>query len=89
MTWDELIKKARVWLGEAGSHGAIVERTVAELTEDHRELSPWKTTCLLQELALGLSDLHEACQVLLIGLDALAVAWGELLPEGETEEVVL
>lgn len=89
MTWDELIRKTRVGLREAKTHGALVERTTASEVEDNNELTPWKTLCLIQELALGLSNLHEACQALLLGLDALAVAWGELLPEEETEEVLM
>jgi len=74
MTWEELISKGRHWSREARSHSALVERGVARMAQDDTDPTPWETTGLLQELALGLSDLHEACQTLLTGLDALAIA---------------
>ena len=85
MTWEELIRKARVKLREAGYHGALVERTTLSEVEDNSKLTPWKTLCLIQELALGLNDLHSACEELLTGLDALAIAMRGAMTEEEPE----
>jgi len=86
MTWEELINKARVWLGEAGSHSRLVQQATVRVVEDDSEPTPWETLCLLQELNMGLSDLHSACEELLTGLDALAIAMRGLVTEEEPEE---
>ena len=74
MTWDRLIKKARTGLSEAGSHGVAVERAVVKIAATNEGPSEAETLCLIQDLALGLSHLHSACEELLTGLDALAIA---------------
>jgi len=83
MTWEELIRKARVGLREGGSHGVAVERAVVKIATGDEGPSEAETLCLLQELALGLSDLHSACEELLTGLDALAIAMRGYVTEEE------
>jgi len=83
MTWEVLIRKARVRLREAKSHGDIVERAVVETAADEWCDVERETLLLLQELAFGLGDLHSACEELLTGLDALAIAMHGYMAEEE------
>ena len=86
MNWDELVTGVRKKLRGTEDNVVTLTGALGNLIEDATGPDDGETILLLTLLTCGLAELHEACQALLVGLDALAITMRELTtkegPEG-------
>jgi len=82
MNWEGLVTGVRKRLRETGGHVNMVSTALVTLTDQDTGPGESETLLLLTVLTSGLDELREACEELLTGLDALAIAMGA----GETKK---